>query len=283
MAVVASNIKLEPVNVFLGRREKTTVTCVADVADSLDGTYFTLASAGNASNTHYIWLNTAGAAVDPAPAGLTGIEVSITTGDSASVVAAAIVTALASDANFNAVSSGAVVTIENADIGTALAVADVDTGFTIAQAVVGAKTDLGGTREGAEISFESEEVDVLADQLGGTILDRIQRSVNASLTLSLLEMTATKWDLIVGGMTGKSVTPSGGTLVTGLGEDRRFVNMSSVSYELQLQPVGAADRSRDITLWKTFAKPTSVNYNSSDLQGMAVSYTHLTLPTKRIV
>lgn len=82
--------------------EETTITTVADVADSLNGTYFLLNSP---TTHHYFWFNT-GTAVDPGtqtpvPADLmingnlkSGHQVMITTNDTAAFVAAALDTAI---------------------------------------------------------------------------------------------------------------------------------------------------------------------------------------------
>ena len=63
--------------------EDSTVTTYQDVSNSLDGDYFFLYSAKDATK-YYVWYNTSGgSAADPAPSGATGIEVGITTNDSA--------------------------------------------------------------------------------------------------------------------------------------------------------------------------------------------------------
>ena len=111
-------------------QEVATVLCVADVADSLDGTYFILYSALDAIKYH-VWINTSvGPAVDPAPAGSTPIEVAVTTNDSAANVATAVKNAIDAEADFGAAVSTATVTITNAANGNSTDVADFDTGFT---------------------------------------------------------------------------------------------------------------------------------------------------------
>ena len=84
-----------------------TIACVADVADSLDGTYSIFADYQN-SAFYVLWISTSGgSATDPYPSGInvaelscpaTSLVVNITTGDSAANVAAA----------FNAVITGLV-------------------------------------------------------------------------------------------------------------------------------------------------------------------------------
>jgi len=74
-----------------------TITTVADVSGSLNSTYFTVYSAGNLQG-FYVWFNINSAGVDPAPAGLTGIEVSAATSVTANTLAGDIRTAIAANA-----------------------------------------------------------------------------------------------------------------------------------------------------------------------------------------
>jgi hypothetical protein len=74
--------------------EVQTVTTVADVAGSLNSTFFTFFDAGNAHG-YYVWYNINSAGVDPAPAGLTGIAVAAATGASANTIASNSRTAIA--------------------------------------------------------------------------------------------------------------------------------------------------------------------------------------------
>jgi len=111
--------------------EVTSVTAVADVSSSLDGTYFTINSALDATG-YYVWINVAAGGNDPAPSGLTGIAVAISANDDADTVAAAIQTAVDAEGDFGASVSGSVVTITNAATGGTTDAADVDSGFTIA-------------------------------------------------------------------------------------------------------------------------------------------------------
>lgn len=70
-----------------GVQETTHITCAADVADSLNGKYFTLNAANN-DRRYYFWYKTSGGAVsDPAVAGKIGVRIDITTGSVANTVA----------------------------------------------------------------------------------------------------------------------------------------------------------------------------------------------------
>lgn len=77
--------------------ESTNVTCVADVAGSKNSTYWTFNSAGDQVG-FYVWYNINSAGVDPAPAGLTGIQVAGATGASAATLATATIAAINANA-----------------------------------------------------------------------------------------------------------------------------------------------------------------------------------------
>jgi hypothetical protein len=111
----------------VGQQEITDIETVADVADSLNETFFFL----DAIDTqYYVWFNT-GSGVDPAPAGYTGIEVMIATGASANAVAQALFEALVVHiTEFDVSVVGDTVTVTNLEVGAAIDTFDFDTGFT---------------------------------------------------------------------------------------------------------------------------------------------------------
>ena len=118
-----------------GIKEITTITCVADTANSLDGDYFYLYSA-NDITAYYVWYSTSGgSAVDSAISGKTGIRVNIITGETAANVATKTASAIAVyNADFtttNAVSTQVVVT--NTEEGYTTDASDAgSTGFSFA-------------------------------------------------------------------------------------------------------------------------------------------------------
>lgn len=121
----------ETVNTYpfvTGLAEIVEITTVADVADSLNGTYFLIDS--TTGSKFYVWFETT-TATDPAIAGRTGIKVSIDTNDAANVVAISLRDALSIYLSDFIVSSASnVVTVESVDFGSTEDAQDVDTGFT---------------------------------------------------------------------------------------------------------------------------------------------------------
>ena len=105
------------------------ITAIADVGGALDGKYFLISSANDAID-YYVWINVDAGGNNPLVANRTGIAVGVTTGDAASVVAGAVVTAVDGVADFGATAIGADITITNADDGRSTEIADFNTGFT---------------------------------------------------------------------------------------------------------------------------------------------------------
>jgi hypothetical protein len=93
-----------------------TVTTVADVAGSLNSTYFLL-NAANSGVEYYVWYNVNSAGVDPAVPTKTGVEVALATGDTADDVAAATATEIDALSAFAASATTDVVTIVNSAAG----------------------------------------------------------------------------------------------------------------------------------------------------------------------
>jgi hypothetical protein len=73
--------------------EVVNVTAAADVAGSKNSTWWKFYSASDAYG-FYVWYNINGAGVDPAPAGLTGIQVAGATGATAATLATATIAAI---------------------------------------------------------------------------------------------------------------------------------------------------------------------------------------------
>jgi hypothetical protein len=121
----------------------TTITCVADVADSLDGLYFLLSTP---TVDYYVWIDVDDDGTsDPALEGKTGIEVvGIVTGDTATAVAAAITTVIDAVTGLTATSVLGVITVTNDAVGSVAAARDPNivgkaTGFTFEVTTSGGK------------------------------------------------------------------------------------------------------------------------------------------------
>lgn len=135
--------------------EVTDITTVADVAGALDSKYFTLYAGGDAEKV-YVWADVDAGGNDPAPSGYDrGISYAVTTGDSATVVAGALETALTADAAFSATDLANVVTVTTAATGPTTDATDVDSGFTFSVTTQGAPAVTGwGTQSTSNNTFD---------------------------------------------------------------------------------------------------------------------------------
>jgi hypothetical protein len=119
--------------------EITLFTAVADVASSLNNTYFTF---NKTSGAFYVWYNVGGAGVDPAPGG-TGIMVSIAANATAAQVATATISALASHGGAAVVGQSTQFRITNT-VGGVVADSSAGTsGFTVLTEQQGAASSNG--------------------------------------------------------------------------------------------------------------------------------------------
>lgn len=277
MAVTSSNIKLEPCDVFLGKRHEGTATFVADSGGSLNNKYFTVLINGV---SHYVWFNINAAGVDPAPAGMTELaEVAAATGATAATLATGAAAAInAAALGVTASAASGLLTIKHLAIGLGTIGAG-NSGFTVAQTATGEKTDLGATSEIA-VALEVAVAEITASQLGTQKLDEIFTGANATVSMSLMEMTVAKWAKIVGGFTGSNFTPAGGDEITGYGEFKNFKNASAYAMELVLKPTGSTDDLRNLHFWKAYPIPSSINFSGEEPQVMEVEFRCLRDETK---
>jgi len=146
----------------VGIAEVSSVTCVADVASSLNDKYFYLNAANN-STKYYVWANVGAAGTDPAIAGRTGIEATVAVNDTAADVATAFASAINAESDFGAAAVGAVVTVTNAAVGGADDTQDsslAPTGFTMLTTVQGATagTGWGESKQFTNISNETDRL-----------------------------------------------------------------------------------------------------------------------------
>lgn len=111
-------------------QELTEITCVADVAGSLAGTYFTINSTYNLVQ-NYIWFKVSGVGSDPAIAGKIGIQVDLITNDSAPTVATKINAELSGNEDYNSSVNSNILTITNIRFGPAANATAGTSGFTI--------------------------------------------------------------------------------------------------------------------------------------------------------
>ena len=172
--------------------EQTTVMCY-EAATLAGGEYFTLSSP---TTDYYVWYNIDGASADPAVAGMTGIEVAISSGDTALQVATSTATAIDAIGDFGAIASNTSLTITNATAGAVADAADNGTNFTIMTASNGMDTVTAGsetvTMDGAVMTIRIED-GVTTQQ---DIADALE--TNALISSAVPASGATVWNLGAG-------------------------------------------------------------------------------------
>lgn len=264
-------IFLEAANVSWGQEEKS---CITPATGLTGGEYFKISS----KDTKYVvWTSVNSVGSDPAVTGYTSIEVAVGASYTVADWITAYITAIEATGDFLAVGSSDGLSVKTTAIyvGAVLeTITDVDTSFTFSVLTTGFGGDLGKTKEAIEISFEVSTFDVLANQTGESKLDKIQTGSNASLSMSLLEMTSARWEQVIGNGYGDSYTPSGGTEVFGFGTSKINNSVFDSAGKLVLHPVRleSTDLSRDVVFWKTVPLPESINYDGTDTQAMSVSF-----------
>lgn len=265
----STNIVLEAMDISWGRKQATCVTPVAPVGAA---DHFLIS---NTIADYYVWYDTTGTDVDPAVGGRTGIEVDVSGDNSVNGILTATKTAMeALDFWVTLSSDGLSMRIESKGVGAVTAAADVDTTFTIETEKSGIGGDLGKTEGGVELSMEVTTVDIVSDQTGESLLDKIITAVAASTSMSLLEMTVAKWKLLVGEGLGGAFTPAAGTEVVGYGDASVFKSFFDLGGELVMHPsrLAASDRTRDITIPLCVPNPESINFTSTETQKMEVTF-----------
>lgn len=165
-------------------QETSTFTCVADVAGSLAGDYFTVNTAEN-QEQYYVWFKVSGVGIDPAVANKTGILVNVAINDSATAVALAIKTEL--DLNYStkfvSTVAGPDVTIKNVRFGRAIDATVGTSGFTLVIDEQGELQVLLSDNISPAIA-----VDETANSLVRVINKNTQESVNAFYTSGAQEV-----------------------------------------------------------------------------------------------
>lgn len=270
-----AEVRIEPCDVTWEIEEKWEITCVADVASSLNDTYFLIYDGANAG--YYVWFDVAGAGTDPALAGKTGISVAIAANASAATVATAVQTAIDGNANFEATVSGATVEAWAVVAGQSTDWSDsaglTATGFSFTQCQDGGSLDLGLIDGDIEVTFEEQVLDVTAHQFGTTVLASLRQGLVNEVTLTMKEADYAKYKELMLGTAGAAYTPSGGTEVFGWGTKALGSNTIIKSRRLVLHPVAqGASKARDLCFWKAYALPDTLTISGENPKTLSLTF-----------
>jgi len=268
MASSANNIVISPVNVLWRIEANHQIAMVADVAASLDGKYFTL------MGTHYVWFNeTTASAADPAPAGLTAIEIAYTTGATAAALAILVQTAVDLVADFNATVSTATVDIFAAAVGVKADSADVDAGISVTICRRGKNFDLGILEGDVELSPTFSNLIVKAHQTGVTPRAALFQGIDAlEVTTTMQETQNSNLSQIYGLYGTESFIPSAGESVFGVGTSKQGQNLLVDAARLTLKDVNAVDDSLNRTLMLAIPVPGTLLFSGEAQRTLDITW-----------
>ena len=267
MSSSANNVVISPVNVLWRIEANHLIKVVADVADSLDGKYFTL------MGTHYVWFDGV-AAADPAPAGLTAIPVAYTTGATAATLAGLVQVAVDALGGFSATVADDEVNIFAAAVGEKADSADVDAGVTVSVCLKGKNFDLGLLQGDVAPSYAPATFDVQAHQQGVTILSKIFQGIESlEVSTELQETTRSKLQEIYK-IWGGTFTPSAGTEVFGSGTGQIGKNMLVEAARLEMIPVNSlsSELSYNYSYMLALPIPESLTFSGENPRILSVTW-----------
>lgn len=271
-----TNIKMEPCNVVFGAdvSQVQSVTTIADSSSSLNNKYFYLYDSTGAK--FHVWINVGAAGVDPAPAGFTGIEVTVAEGANASAVATAVASAIDAETEFTSTASGSVVTITEVAKGYASPAADKDTGFAFAIVVQGDKeADVGFLDGDIEVTTSEDLVDLTTHQTGTNVMSQFRTGKQVEAAITLKETTVAQLRKFYT-RAGGSLTPEGtdATDLFGWGTYKDFSQTFAQASKLKFHPIAlnAADKSRDLTFFKAYPSLESLTFSGENILTLPVTF-----------
>lgn len=255
--------------------------CVCYNTDELgatyDAAYVSFWSAGNGAE-YYYWINVDGASVDPAPGG-TGIEVAVSSTDTAATIAAAVAAAVNAEADFCALqlrNKKNCVVVKGIDF---LPATPATTSDAVNQEVFeehkGFSQDLGLTGSGGfEINLNTETQEVTCDQTGSLIVSEDIIGVSPELEIVFKECNQALLNKVFVGGIGDECEDSNGDTVQGLGTTAVGRSVISRANRICLVPVENApdDYTGAITFMLAFPTVSNLNYPSTEAATITATF-----------
>lgn len=278
MATREQKFFYEAASIRFGREHCRTITTVADVAGSLDATYFDLNGQDPSffnEQEFVLAINT-----DPAIVGKTAIIATVGNDETAAQVATAIKAAVDaySGDEFRAVidaNDPTKVTIENRFGGAITAETDSGTtGFGFTVDVEGRAAELGKTADGSELTLGVESGDAITNQTGAIVNSQIYLGASASFSANFVELAEANLRELFG-VVGDEVQNSDNSYTVGGGESKLFQDLSIIGGQLVVHPIRLPtdDRSKDLIFWSSAPVPSSLNYDGTALQQLGCEFT----------
>lgn len=271
------NVKIEPMVATWGTDTAMVqnITCVADVADSLDGKYFFIYN--QAGTKFHVWYNTSGgSAVDPAPAGSTAAVVAISTGATAAAVATATEAVIEALSGLDSTVSNAVITVTQSTAGYVPLAHDVNSGFSFELVTEGdSAADIGFVDGDIEFSVAEDLVDITAHEHGSNVLSQIRSGKQVEITLTFKETSVAQMKKLLRAG-GGAFTPVGanGSEVVGHGTHKDFTQTLNQASKLVLHPkvLGASDKTRDYTFHQAYPMLDAIAFSGENIHMVPVTF-----------
>lgn len=269
-----SNVVIEPVDALFGAQHRVKVEMVADSAGDLADTYFLFSTP---TADFYIYNGT-----DPALSGKTGVSFTRADNDSAATLAAAVATAVNTDAatnKFHAKATNGYVILEAKEMGAPnAAAADGDMGVTVTVQKLGFDLEIGYLDGDVEVTMDEQLFDLMAHQTGSQLLGQLRTGVTAGpITLTLKEATVSKLQTLMQKGIATEYTPDGGTAVTAVGAlagSKQFGNVTADGGKLVLHPTANASTvySGDYCFWLAYPKLSGITLSGESDKKIAVEF-----------
>lgn len=272
MACNAQTIEISPVNVYWQIEAQESWDFADATAAGIGGKYVTMYLPTGVG--YYAWFDENNTDADPAPSGLTAIEVNYAAGAVASAIATAFQTAVTAVTGFTATASGTVVTVVRDSVGE---VTDADEGSADDFVVLtickrGKDFDLGLIQGDVSLSTEPSNFIVQAHQSGVTPRASLfQGWSTIEVTTELLETQMSKLQELYG-IYGGAFTPSGGTAVFGVGTSKQGQNLLIDGARLVMHPVNAADQTTDVNVMLAVPVPDSLVFSGENPRTLSVTW-----------
>jgi len=269
MAGASNNIVISPVNVFWRIEAQSAVDHSSLV--NPDGTSYDVTDSTGA--VARVWFDLDAGSTPPAtPSGGRLIEASVTTGDSAAVIAGLVQVAVDADPAFTATISGNVVTITGVLVGEVADTVDVDSGVSITTCRRGKNFDLGLLEGEPSPTFEPSNFDVTSQQTGTTITAKLVQGFSANVETVLQETTLSNLGEIYK-IYGESFAGPSST-VYGAGTGQIGKNLVIEGARLEFIPVNfqSDELSYNFTMRLAIPTPGSLVFSGENPRTLTVSW-----------
>lgn len=273
MAVSTANVSISPVNVFWKIEAQEVVDFSNVTASGIGGQYLSFYLPDGTGI--YAWFDENTTDVDPAPGGLTEVEVDYAASATPAAIATAFVAAVGAATGFDAVlvsGSTTQVTVKRTSVGEVSAPGGTATTAIVTRVRVGKNVDLGLLQGNIEPSFSPSNLVLTAHQTGVTPLAALNQGFeDISCETVLLETTKSKlaeFFKIYGG----TETPGGGSQVIGAGTVSNGKNMLTEAGRLVFKPVNASDNTGNYNIMLAVPVPSSLTFSGEDPKTLTVTW-----------